>query len=437
MTKQNGGQRLPNLRHVRLLLLVSEGLTVHAAAKAMSLTQPAVTLSLVALEELYGVPLFERRLTGLSPTKYGTVLGARAARCFSYLVRAIKGVLCEADASPMKIEKLLGLLTVAQLRALGAMDKHGSFSAAAESLALRPPSIHRAIADLEASLDVGLVHREKKGATLNAAGHEVAVLFNLALEELRSAAAEIRELDGRLEGTVVVGAARVTASGILPTAILSLSDRIPAANFFVAFDQYERMLHALRAGRLDYICSTARPNIPSDFVAEHLCESELRIICRSDHPLTRRKSVTVKELAGYRWVGSPHKTGAAIRFKAMFEREGIEAPKFTARTEIFELTRSLVMSGQFLALTVRGDIGSDYEHDGLCVLKQRVPDGTRPIWLIRRKDWKPTRLHEEFSKALRDVVTRVSEEVQPAAPRLLSDARLAAIAADQLPSPSL
>jgi hypothetical protein len=42
----------------------------------------------------------------------------------------------------------------------------------------------------------------------------------------------------------------------------------------------------------------------------------------------------------------------------------VEPPAFTAQSALFELTRSLVLGGEFLALTVRGDFGTDYEHQG-------------------------------------------------------------------------
>jgi len=42
----------------------------------------------------------------------------------------------------------------------------------------------------------------------------------------------------------------------------------------------------------------------------------------------------------------------------------VEPPAFTAQSALFELTRSLVLGGEFLALTVRSDFGTDYEHQG-------------------------------------------------------------------------
>ena len=410
------GQTFPNLRHAYLLLMVSEGASVRATARRVGLTQPAVTLSLATVERLYGVALFERRPAGLAPTKYGTVLSQRVARCMSFLARAIRKVPREADAGGSRIEKLLRALTIGQLRALVALDLHEGYAGAAESLDLRVPSLHRSVSALEGALGAGLLHREKRGVRLNALGHEIAVLFNLGLEELRSAADEIKEADGRLEGTVTIGTVRAAAAGVLAATVLQLSTRHPAARFNVTNAPYEEMLLEVRGGRLDCMVSTARPNVPSDFAIEELCQTEVRIICRRDHPLAGRREIAARELARYRWIGSPPGTGIAQRFRAMFEEEGIAPPDFIAQSELFELTRRLVLSGEFLALTVRSDFGTDYEHQGLIVLDRRVPSAGRPIFLITRRNWKPTRLQETFVGTLREVVQARRKKAGPGAP---------------------
>ena len=409
----------PNLRHARLFLMVAEGASVHATAHRAGLTQPAVTLCLTALERFYNVALFERRPAGLVATKYGTVLAKRVARCVAFLTGAVRKASRETDASSQRIEKLLRTLTISQLRALVAMDHYRGFGAAADGLGLRVPSVHRAIGELEGALGAELVYREKRTARLNTLGHEIALLFNLGLEELRSAAAEIKESDGLLEGSITVGAVRTAAAGVLPAAIRRLSTQLPAARYIITNDQYDEMLLELRAGRLDCMVSTSRPNVPADFVTEELCQSEVRIICREDHPLTGRSEISARELAGYRWIGHPPRTGIAIRLRAMFEQEGVTPPVVTAESELFELTRSLVLSGEFLALVVRSDFDDDHLLHGLAVLNKPVPNAGRPIWLITRRNWKPTRLHQRFVDVLREVTRGLAQRERRGARRAI------------------
>lgn len=66
------------MRHFELLSLLGSEQTVRAAARAMSLTQPAVSKMLREVEESFGQTLFERSHSGVSPTPAGALLVGRA-----------------------------------------------------------------------------------------------------------------------------------------------------------------------------------------------------------------------------------------------------------------------------------------------------------------------------------------------------------------------
>lgn len=66
--------------HSRLLMLflaAAEHLNITAAARALNITQPALTRSIKQLEAIIGVPLFERLPTGVVLTREGEILARR------------------------------------------------------------------------------------------------------------------------------------------------------------------------------------------------------------------------------------------------------------------------------------------------------------------------------------------------------------------------
>jgi len=393
---------LPNLRHVRLLTLVAEGLSLRKAAQRLRLSQPAVTLGLRALEEHYGVHLFERRATGLVETEFGSALVRRAGRCIFYLTRALSKFCPDPDRpSTARLERLLNLLTVSQVRALTAMDEFGGFRNAAEHIGLSVPSVHRAIGGLEAAVGAKLVHRAKYGGSLNDVGHEIAILFSLALRELRFADADMSALNGQLEGTIAVGCVRVTAAVLLPTTIQKCVEAFPRIRFLVEQDHYQDMLEHLRAGRLDYLCTTVRPDIPREFKSEKLFASELCIVCGPNHPLANETNLDGKTLASFPWIGAQPSTGAAARMAAMFELEGMPPPAAAVTTLEFSLVQSLLFQTNFLALTTRSNLGVDYALSGLRILPKAVPNSHRDVWLLSRRDLEPTAIQKEFVRVLR------------------------------------
>lgn len=59
------------MRHLQLMLALSESPSLRQAAEGLALTQPAATKSLQELEDVLGVSLFTRHARGLDPTVSG------------------------------------------------------------------------------------------------------------------------------------------------------------------------------------------------------------------------------------------------------------------------------------------------------------------------------------------------------------------------------
>ena len=69
---------MADTRLLRHFLAVFEHRNMTAAARALHITQPALTKSIRRLEEELDVHLFERQPSGVEPTRYGHVLARRA-----------------------------------------------------------------------------------------------------------------------------------------------------------------------------------------------------------------------------------------------------------------------------------------------------------------------------------------------------------------------
>ena len=67
-----------NLRHLRAAVAIVASGSVSAAARAVHVSQPAVTQGIAKLEAQIGQQLFERRADGMSPTEAALILAPRA-----------------------------------------------------------------------------------------------------------------------------------------------------------------------------------------------------------------------------------------------------------------------------------------------------------------------------------------------------------------------
>lgn len=92
----------PMKRHIRLrdldtLLAVVQNKGLHKAARQLSLSQPAVSKAIRTLEDILGVPLFDRSRRGAEPTAYGLALAQRTTAAFDELRQAVRDIEHLAD----------------------------------------------------------------------------------------------------------------------------------------------------------------------------------------------------------------------------------------------------------------------------------------------------------------------------------------------------
>jgi DNA-binding transcriptional LysR family regulator len=72
-----------NIRHLSYFIAVLECASILKASRRLNISQPALSKSISALEESYGVPLFKRLSRGVLPTAFALTLEPHARRILS------------------------------------------------------------------------------------------------------------------------------------------------------------------------------------------------------------------------------------------------------------------------------------------------------------------------------------------------------------------
>jgi DNA-binding transcriptional LysR family regulator len=92
-------------RQLLLLATLAEAGTIHRAAQALNMTQPAATKLIKDLEASLGVPLFERLPRGMRPTWYGEAMIRHAREALAALGRAEEeiGALRAGHLGPVRL----------------------------------------------------------------------------------------------------------------------------------------------------------------------------------------------------------------------------------------------------------------------------------------------------------------------------------------------
>jgi DNA-binding transcriptional LysR family regulator len=397
-------QTLPNLRHLGVFLELARQSSISAAARAVHLSQPAVSQILAGLEAAFGARLLDRTSGGIATTEAGEHVRARAARA----LEQIRDGLAEAGyaRSARNLPGPAHAMTTVQLQALAAVAEHGGFGAASQASGLARPSLHRAARQLERRLGIKLFETTTFGVRPTREAERLARRVRLAFAELAQARAEVDALGGLDTGRTVIGAMPLARSCVVPAAALEFSASYPRHQVAILEGAYDVLLEALRSGRADLLVGALRQPLPqSDVLQQHLFDDPLAIIVRSGHPLTAGAAPVAGELARYPWIVPRQGSPLRRQFEQLFERARVVPPGVSIECNSLVAARELLLDSDYVTLLSGRQVRREIEAGMLVALPH--PDGrvTRPIGLTLRRDWRPTAAQQVLVRVLRSHAT--------------------------------
>src|SRR6202047_2241281 len=122
--------------------------------------------------------------------------------------------------------RFLRELTIRQLRALAAVQKHHSVTAAAKQLHLTQPAVTLQLRNLQALAELPLIQRTSDGMLLTDAGREVLLLASRIESAIADCATSLEMMAGKTAGRISIGAVS-TAKYFVPFMISGFSKRHP------------------------------------------------------------------------------------------------------------------------------------------------------------------------------------------------------------------
>ena len=244
------------------------------------------------------------------------------------------------------------MLDSRRLRVFVEVARHGSFSAAAESLGYTQPAISRQIATLEAEVGTTLVRRVPKGAVLTDAGRLLVDRAETILARLDDVEAELRALAGLEGGRLRLATFASAASSIVPLAIAAFRERYPAVELSVAMADPDDSIPRLRAGELDLALShDARGGevIPGVELIP-LFEDPMYVAMPAGHALTDEPKLGLKQFAGDPWMLATTETCPDSRlFLRACHAAGFE-PRIAFQNDDYPAILGFVAAGVGVAL---------------------------------------------------------------------------------------
>lgn len=400
-------QALPNLRHLRILDVAVRESSMSRAAETVHVTQPAASQAMARLRQVFGAQLLVRVGNAVAVTPEGRIVVARARRALGHL--GDLGPLWRPRAAAGRVgttSPLERYASTSQLRALATVAATGSFAAAARRLGQSDSSLQRACREIERFMGLALFEGGQQARALSAAGQVVAARASLALKELATAHAELRERAGLFDGRLVIGALPLSRTRLLPEAVVRLMKDYPDARIEIIDGAYEKLVEQLCFGHCDLIVGALRGGDLAPGLNERvLFEDMLHIVARHAHPLAGRR-LTGEELRHFPWILPRRNSPARRVFESFARAHGLSTPaRGHVETGSLVALRGILIRSDALTLISLRQIDHEVAQKQLVPLDFAVSGTNREIGVTELSGVLPTRLHAALLEHL-DTVAR-------------------------------
>jgi DNA-binding transcriptional LysR family regulator len=184
------------------------------------------------------------------------------------------------------------------LRYFVAVAEAENVSRAALKLHVSQPGISRQIRDLEDEIGFALFERNAKSIKLTNAGKTFLTEARAVLQRADEAVKTARAIATGARGELHVGYAPSPTSRFLPPALRAFQAELPSARVKLHDCSTEEMIAGLREGKLQ-IAFMVRPTtgMMRGVHFEEIMRDAICVAVAPNHPLARRRSVSLKEVA--------------------------------------------------------------------------------------------------------------------------------------------
>ncbi len=300
-----------------------------------------------------------------------------------------------------------------QLEVFAAIGQAGTVSEAAERLSMSQSAASTSLSELERQFDCQLFDRNGKRLRLNETGR----LLLPKARELLDRAGEVEAIlaGGTVFGSLQVGAT-LTIGNYLGTLLLGeFMDRHPGSRVTLEVDNTSRIAERVKDFELDLgliegECDDAELEM-TDWVAD-----ELAVFCAPDHPLAKRRQVTIERVLQEWWIVREPGSGTRQTLDRAMKRW---QPQWKIRLELehTEAIMHAVQAGLGLGCVSRLALKESFRRGSLVELKLKEIDLSRKFhFLLHRQKYRTPGI-DAFLRLCREVSSNAERSDQIVFPR--------------------
>ena len=206
-----------------------------------------------------------------------------------------------------------------QLEYFVAVAEEASFTRAAERVLVAQSGVSAQVRRLERELGTELLDRSGRTVTLTEAGAAVLPFARDALSAVRGVRGAVEQLTGVLRGHVRVGMITAGPAQLLTGLLAEFYAAHPGVEMTLTEAPSDELFAALRSGALDVACASLGPGAPEGIETHVVIDSPVVAAVSARHPLAKRSSLRLDELAEHPLICLPRGTG----IRALLEGAGV------------------------------------------------------------------------------------------------------------------
>ena len=282
----------------------------------------------------------------------------------------------------------MNALTLKQLRALDAVARGGSLTAAGTALGLTTPAIHTQIKGLEEALAIKLIRRAADGAgsELTEAGKALRDAALRIEDTLSQAAANLEAIQRGQVGRLTIGVVS-TGKYFAPRLVKLLQDIHPEIELALKVGNRTEIMSGLERGAFD-IAVMGRPPRQPAVIAEPLGEHPHGLVAPPEHPLIG-PDIEIEALFAQRFISREQGSGTRILMTRWLDRIGDGRIYDTIEMDSNETIKQAVMAGLGIAFLSLHTVTDELRTGRLVLLKAPGLPLLRHWFLVRPEKERP------------------------------------------------
>jgi DNA-binding transcriptional LysR family regulator len=189
-------------------------------------------------------------------------------------------------------------ISIPRLRGFISLAEHLSFRRAANSLNITQPALSNQLKSLEQSIGVRLLVRTTRSVELTAEGVKFFRRARQTLADFDSAVADMRAPTGSRRGLVTFACIPTVAGRVFPRIIRQYTKHNPEVVIEMLDETTVVMERKIVNREVDFGVG-ARPRRGDEFTFVPMIVNPFMLVCRRDHPLALKKSISVDDALKY------------------------------------------------------------------------------------------------------------------------------------------